>query len=239
MERAYWAPNEKKRRKANEAHSAFLQAEHDMKQVDMDRIYRDVPLGEIPWNRETLPEVLFELVKGEKVKPCRTVDLGCGTGNYAISLASMGFAVTGIDVSETAIKIAKENAKNRGVQCRFLVADVLGDLEEVDGTFDFAYDWELLHHVFPEKRRRYAENVYRILNTEGKYLSVCFSEKDLQFGGSGKYRETRLGTILYFSSENELRDLFKPYFNIKELKTIQIIGKPAPHIANYAFMEKK
>ena len=102
-----------------------------------------------------------------------------------------------------------------------------------------AYDWELLHHTYPEKRKKYVENVYRILNPRGNYLSVCFSEKDPQFGGSGKYRETPLGTILYFSSENESRDLFEPYFNIKELKTIKISGKFAPHLANYAFMEKK
>lgn len=145
----------------------------------------------------------------------------------------------GIDFSPTAIKIAKESAKKKGIECGFIVADVLGDLDEVKESFDFAYDWELLHHIFPEKRRKYVENVYRILNPRGKYLSVCFSEKDLQFGGSGKYRETPLGTILYFSSEDELRDLLEPYFNTKELKTIEISGKFAPHLANYAFMERK
>jgi len=112
-------------------------------------------------------------------------------------------------------------------------------LDEIEETFDFAYDWELLHHIFPEKRKKYIENVHRILNPGGKYLSVCFSEKDPQFGGSGKYRETPLGTILYFSSEDELRGLFDPYFNVRESKTIEISGKFAPHLANYAFMERK
>jgi len=205
----------------------------------MDKIYRNTPLEEIPWNIETPPDVLVELVESGKVKPCKTIDLGCGTGNYAIYLASIGFDVTGIDISPTAIKIAKENAKRKGVKCNFLVADVLGSLDEVKETFDFAYDWELLHHIFPEKRKKFVENLCRILSPRGEYLSVCFSEKDPHFGGSGKYRETRLGTILYFSSEDELRDLFEPYFNIKELKTIGIRGKPTPHLANYAFMERK
>jgi hypothetical protein len=81
--------------------------------------------------------------------------------------------------------------------------------------------------------------VHKTLNLGGKYLSVCFSEKDPQFGGSGKYRETRLGTLLYFSSADELRELFEPYFNIKELKTIEVTAKFVNHLVNYAFMEMK
>lgn len=210
-----------------------------MIQIEMDRIYREWPLGKIPWNIETPPDVLVELIENGKVKPCKTIDFGCGAGNYAIYLASIGFDVTGIDISPTAIEVARENAKKKEIKGNFLAADVLGDLEEVKETFDFAYDWELLHHIFPEKREKYVKNVYRLLNPGGKYFSVCFSEKDPQFGGSGKYRETRLGTVLYFSSEEELRDLFGPYFHIEELRTMGIRGRPTPHIVNYAFMEKK
>ena len=205
----------------------------------MERIYRKTPLNEIPWNIETPPEVLTRLVESGKVKPCKTLDLGCGTGNYSIYLASLGFEVTGIDISPTAIKIAQENAKRKGINCEFLVANVLGNLNKVKDTFDFAYDWELLHQIFPEQRRIYVKNVYEILNPGAKYLSVCFSENDPGFGGSGKYRKTRLCTILYFSSEDELRALFEQYFKIKELKTIGINGNPTSHLANYAFMEKR
>ena len=205
----------------------------------MDRIYRKLPLNEIPWNIETPPNELVQLVDYGKVKPCKTIDFGCGTGNYAIYLASRGFNVRGIDVSPTSIKIAKENARKKGIRCNFLVADVLDNLNEIKEKFYFAYDWELLHHIFPEQRKIYVENVYKILNLGGKYLSVCFSEKDPEFGGSIKYRKTRLSTILYFSSEDELRDLFEQYFNIKELKTIGIRGRPTSHLVNYAFMEKR
>ena len=205
----------------------------------MDEIYRKTPLNEIPWNIKTPPNDLVELVDSGKVKPCKTIDLGCGVGNYAIYLTNRGFTVTGIDISPTAIKIAKENAKKKGIKCNFLAANVLGDLSEVKETFDFAYDWELLHHIFPEKRKIYVQNMYKLLNPGGKYLSVCFSEKDPKFAGSGNYRVTRLNTILYFSSEDELRELFKPYFNIRELKTIIIRGRPKSHLANYAFMESR
>jgi 2-polyprenyl-3-methyl-5-hydroxy-6-metoxy-1,4-benzoquinol methylase len=153
---------------------------------------------------------LVNLIESEKVKPCRAIDLDCGAGNYAIYLASIGFDVTGVDISPTAIVIAKENSEKKGVDSNYLVADVLGDLHEVKRSFDFAYDWELLRHVFPEKRKKYVENVHKILNPKGKCLSVCFNEKDTQFGGSGKYAKTRIGTILYLSSKEELRDLFEP-----------------------------
>jgi SAM-dependent methyltransferase len=205
----------------------------------MERIYRKTPLNGVPWNIETPPDMLAQLVESGKVKPCKTIDLGCGTGNYSIYLASVGFDVTGIDISPTAIKIAQENAKKKRVKCNFFVANVLGNLSELTERFDFAYDWELLHHIFPDKRRIYIKNVHRILNPEGKYLSVCFSEKDAEFGGSGKYRKTRLDTVLYFSSEDELRTLFEPYFNIKLLKTIGVRGKPHSHLANYALMDRK
>jgi SAM-dependent methyltransferase len=213
--------------------------EETLEPVEPEDIYRTLPPEAIPWNIETPPETLVEMVESGKVKPCKTIDLGCGAGYYAIYLASRGFDVTGIDISPTAIKIAKEKAEKENVKCIFIVADVLGSLDEVKDTFDFVYDWSLLHHVYPEHRKKYIENVNRILNSGGKYLSVCFSEKDPHFGGSGKYRETPLGTILYFSSEEELKELFSAYFKIIELKTLEIEGKFSPHLANYAFMEKK
>lgn len=206
----------------------------------MDEIYKNVPLEKIPWNIETPPDILVKLVDSGKLKPCKVIDLGCGAGNYAIYLASKGFDVTGIDVSSAAIGMAKENAKEKKVNCHFLVADALADLAKVlKDAFDFAYDWELLHHIFPPERKKYIENVYNILNPAGKYLSVCFSNKDHHFGGCGKYRKTRLGTELYFSSEDELRKIFSSYFTISDLKTMEIKGKAVSHIVNYVFMEKK
>ena len=202
-----------------------------MKYADVDMIYQTQPLDTIPWNSETPPDALVELVQEGIVRPCKTIDLGCGAGNYAVYLAGLGFDVTGVDSSPTAIKIAGEHATKAGVQCRFIVADLLGDLHEVTGTFDFAFDWEFLHHIFPEDRETYIKNVHSILNPEATYFSVCFSEKDPQFGGSGNYRKTRIGTTLYFSSEPEIRELVLPYFVIRELKTIEISGRFGSHCA--------
>jgi SAM-dependent methyltransferase len=210
-----------------------------MKYPEMDQIYHNFPPDNLPWNIATPPEVLVDLVESGRVLPCRAVDFGCGAGNYAIYLAGRGFDMTGVDISPAAIRIATENAKKRGVQCRFIVADLLGDLHEIQETFDFAYDWELLHHVFPDDRKRYIRNVLAVLKPGGLYLTVSFSEEDPQFGGTGKFRSTRIGTTLYFSSEAEIRDLISPYFTIRELKTIDIYGKTGPHRAVRALAERR
>lgn len=202
--------------------------------VDIDGIYRRMPLDRIPWHSETPPDSLVELVRSGRVRPCRAVDLGCGAGTSAIWLAGEGFDVTGVDSSTTAIWIAREKAERLGVHCTFVVADLLGDIHEIEGRFDFAYDWEFMHHIMPEDRETYARNVHSLLNPGAAYLSVCFSEEDPQFGGAGKIRNTPIGTVLYFSSESEIRELFSPYFRIQELKTITVTGKFGTHRAIYA-----
>ena len=118
----------------------------------MERIYQNTPLEKIPWNIEIPLDVLVEIVDSGKVKPCKTIDLGCGTGNYSIYLANLGFEVTGIDISTTAVEIAKKNAKKKGIKSNFLVANVIGNLNEVTDKFDFALDWEMLHHIFPRAK---------------------------------------------------------------------------------------
>ena len=205
----------------------------------MEKIYSETPPEDIPWNFESPPKSLVELVESGCVQPSKTIDIGCGAGNYAIYLASVGFDVTGVDISPSAIAIAEANAKEENVSCRFVVADVLGGLAEIAETFEFAYDWSLLHHVFPKDRKQYVENVHRLLVPGGQYLSVCFSEKDASFGGTGKHRQTPLGTVLYFSSEDELRYLFEPYFDVTTLETVQVEGKRKPHLMNWCFMKKK
>ena len=199
----------------------------------MDDIYSRFPLSEIPWNNETPPYPLVELVESGKVKPCKAVDLGCGAGNFVVYLASLGFSMTGLDVSPNAIQIAKN------IKAKFIAIDLLGNLKGYKDTFDFAFDFEVLHHFSPKQRDKYVKNVFGLLNPGAKYLSISFSEIDQSFGGIGKYRKTVLGTELYFSSEEELNVLFNPYFKISEVKTIELKSKKATHMACYIFMEKR
>jgi 2-polyprenyl-3-methyl-5-hydroxy-6-metoxy-1,4-benzoquinol methylase len=203
----------------------------------MEQIYSDLPPQNIPWNLAEPPDLLVEAVASGKIKPCRTADLGCGTGNYAIWMARQGFEIIGIDFSRNAVKLAQESAAREKVDCRFEVADLLGDMSRFYGGFDFAYDWELLHHIFPDDRTRYLKNVHNLLRPDGQYLSVAFSETDPSFGGTGQYRDTPLGTKLYFSSIGELQKLYTPLFDIMELTVIEIPGSHGPHMAHKAWLK--
>ncbi|HEQ97920.1 MAG TPA: class I SAM-dependent methyltransferase [candidate division Zixibacteria bacterium] len=205
----------------------------------MEDIYRNMSLDKIPWNRPDPPQILIDAVESGKIGPCKTVDLGCGAGSHSIWLAKKDFEVTGIDISTEAIKIAKKQAEAAGVDCRFMVCDLLGDMSELNETFDFALDWELLHHIFPDDRPRYVKNVHNILKPGGTYFSLGFSENDPSFGGKGKFRETPIKTVLYFSSEGELRELFAPHFKILEMNTIEIPGKHGAHMAVASWLKRR
>jgi len=205
----------------------------------MERIYRDVAPADIPWNNETAPGILVRAVADRVPRPRRVIELGCGAGNNVMALARLDFDVTGVDVAEAAVEMGRRAAARAGVACRFVAADVVAALPFPEGAFDFAYDWELLHHIFPEDRASYVRNVAGLLAPGGTYLSVCFSEQDPQFGGRGKYRRTGLGTELYFSSEDEVAALLAGRFAIEELKTIDVCGKRGSHRAVWVLARRR
>lgn len=205
----------------------------------MNKIYGDMDPDDIPWNIETPPVLLQDLIKSKKLSPCRIIELGCGAGNYVRYFSKMGFDATGVDISDKAIDMARELATRDGVQCRFFVADVLGDMSDIKDKYDFVYDWELLHHIFPEDRNTYMENVHGLIKPTGRYLSVCFSEASTQFGGAGKYRKTPIGTVLYFTNEAEMEALLGRLFHVEELKSVDVEGKHGVHKAVYALVRPK
>jgi len=205
----------------------------------MEQIYDSAPLDKIPWNIEQPPKQLIELIDSSKIAPCHAIDLSCGTGNYAIWLATKGFQVTGIDFSNKAIELARSRAEHENVNCKFISGDLTDTDFKAYNKYEFAYDWEVLHHIFPDDRDKYIQNVVKILQEGATYFSVCFSEEDPDFGGVGKYRKTPLDTMLYFSSAEEIEQILEAHFEIKELTTGEIAGKYGPHKAVIVLASKK
>lgn len=210
-----------------------------MDATQLNHIYKTIPEDKIPWVMDHLPNCLLEVLNKQDIKACKIADLGCGIGTYSLCLARLGFEIFGIDYSEVAIEKAKQIFKLNQMKGEFITLDLTQKTERILPVSDFAFDYEVLHHIFPKDRVQYFKNVFDLLSDNGMYLSVCFSEDDKCFGGEGKFRKTPLGTTLYFSNENEIRQLSSPLFEILELKTIDIAGKPDSHKAIYCLMQKK
>ncbi len=204
-------------------------------EIPWEEIYRKVKNGKIPWESE-VPKELVGLVNSGRVKPCKAADIGCGTGHHAIYLAQNGFEVTGIDISQTALIKARQNAQEAGIPLKLVKKDILKGVGELQSTFDFVFDWRLLHHFHLEQMDAYMENVNKLLKPGGKYFSVSYSDKDSMHPGH-TFR-SRLGTIFYMHSIDDLNIHLDKHFKIVELRTARIGSTYSPRFVNYAFTEK-
>ena len=74
--------------------------------------------------------------------------VGCGEGKDAFDLASRGFKVTAVDISETRIENAKQKAAKNGIQsCEFHTGDAEDLSIFADSTFDLILCRAILHHL--------------------------------------------------------------------------------------------
>lgn len=86
---------------------------------------------------------IMRLANDRNPSEFKILDVGCGNGNIAIPLAALGFSVVGIDLSDVAIKAAKQAADETGIPANFLV----GGLEAVASKqFDVIICSEVLEH---------------------------------------------------------------------------------------------
>jgi SAM-dependent methyltransferase len=105
------------------------------------------------------------------------IDVGCGTGENALYLASRGLAIIGVDAAPTAIAQAQEKARLRSSSATFLVADALA-LEGLERTFDTAIDCGLFHTFSDADRVRFECSLHRTLRAGARYVLLCFSEQE-------------------------------------------------------------
>lgn len=86
---------------------------------------------------EILVEEVLKICEGGGIKTPRILEIGTGCGAISVSLASelKGAHIVATDISWEAIKVAKKNAHNNGVenQISFLIGDLF---QPVSGKFD-------------------------------------------------------------------------------------------------------
>ncbi len=150
--------------------------------------------GEPPWDIGRPQPAIVRLAEEGAIEGT-VLDVGCGTGENALYVASQGLAVVGVDAAPTAIDRARAKAAERDIEVEFLVADALL-LEGLGRTFDTAFDCGLFHTFSDADRIRFERSLHGTLRAGARYFLLCFSEH--QPGDAGPRRVT----------EREIRDTF-------------------------------
>ena len=150
--------------------------EQTIQKLNWEQFYQETPADLVPWETGEPDEQLVELVKSDILKKgARVLDAGCGLGTQTIYLAKQGFDTTGIDIAQTAIKKAQAHAKFHQAKANFIVTDVI-KMPFEDAEFDLVYDRGCLHHLDPEKRNLYADEVKRVLVPRGLLALTAFAD---------------------------------------------------------------
>jgi SAM-dependent methyltransferase len=102
------------------------------------------------------------------------LDAGCGTGENALHVASLGLRVMGVDVAETAVALAREKAEVRGIDAEFVVADAL-QLDRLGRRFETVLDCGLFHTFDGDERRGYVASLASVTERGATLHVLCFS----------------------------------------------------------------
>jgi cyclopropane fatty-acyl-phospholipid synthase-like methyltransferase len=105
------------------------------------------------------------------------IDVGCGTGENALYLASLGCEVVGVDFASAAIEKAMAKARERALGAQFLVWDAL-KLAELGRSFDTAIDVGMFHTLQPEQRAEYAASLRAAIRPGGRAYLLCWSARN-------------------------------------------------------------
>jgi len=136
-----------------------------------DASYHD---GPAPWDVGQ-PQPAIVRLASEGGFAGAVLDAGCGTGENALHLASLGLSVLGVDVAETALAIARAKADDRGVEVEFAVADAL-QLEGLGRRFATVLDCGLFHTFDSDERPGYVASLASVTEHDGTLYVLCFSD---------------------------------------------------------------
>ncbi|QMU31613.1 class I SAM-dependent methyltransferase [Adhaeribacter radiodurans] len=153
---------------------------------------------------------------------------GFGYGRNAKIFTDAGFKVTGIEISETAIDLAR---KHYGNDVRIHLGSVSAmpfDQELYDGIFCYA----LIHLLNEKERIKLINDCYHQLKPNGYMVFVAISKNDAAYGNGEKLSkdrfETKHGVQLFFYDSDSVEEEFGKY-GIVEFKEID---EPAKNMEN-------
>jgi SAM-dependent methyltransferase len=119
----------------------------------------------------TQPNALL-IATVESRKPGRAVDVGMGQGRNSVFLAMKGWDVTGFDISDVGLAVARKNAERAGVK--------LNAIRETDEAFSYGSDqWDLIAFIyepFPVTSAAYVERLRTSMKPGGFIVIESFGE---------------------------------------------------------------
>jgi len=196
-----------------------------------DKEYRNpkfVTRGDAP-QADTLRFLKF-LKKEQKyrVEDRVILDLGCGTGRNANYLADMGNKVIGIEISKTALNMAKIRAKDMGVEVDYRMGDIGEKYDIADNSIDIVLDITSSNSLDEKGREIYLNEVNRGMKKGGYFFvrALCKdgnkNVKNLLKASSGREYDTyilkEIGLTERVFSREDFIKVYSKYFKILHLE---------------------
>jgi SAM-dependent methyltransferase len=153
-----------------------------------DASYRD---GPAPWDIGQ-PQPAIARLASEGGFAGAVLDAGCGTGENALLVASLGLSVLGVDVAETALAIARKKAADRGIEVEFAAADAF-QLDRLGRMFETVLDCGLFPTFDGDERPGHVASLASVTKHDGTLYVLCFSD-DGPDTGPHPIREEELRT---------------------------------------------
>jgi SAM-dependent methyltransferase len=139
-------------------------------------------LGITPWERASethghLIAALLDREEAERKLPYGSaLDLGCGTGFWAVELARRGWQVVGVDNVPKALSAARERAEAAGVEVRFVLGDVTALQDAGIGSgFRFLLDLGCFHGLNDKQRVTMGREVNAVAASDGVLLELVWA----------------------------------------------------------------
>jgi len=202
--------------------------------ADWDAFYRE---GTPAWDTGKPAAELLSILKEGLVKRGSVLDVGCGSGANAVALARLGFDVTAIDFSPTAIERARTRAELAGVNIRFVLEDAFEFARSSPETFDFVLDAGFYHFVRQFALNQYLDFLWRVTRPGSSCLVIAGATGEAAEGGPPQVSEEEvrleLGRLFEFRHLRPCR-LESPYRPEGYLAWSCLLHRPVPPPLNQA-----
>lgn len=170
-----------------------------MSETDWEKHYQT---GDTPWEKgEASPGLVDFIARHRELRRGQVCVPGCGTGHDVRVWAKAGFSATGFDLAPSAIQMARERTRARGLQAEFVRGDFLHD--HPPRRFEWLFEHTLFCAIQPGCRDDYVAAVRRWLKPGGQFLAVFYMIPDTEGPPFGTTRD-------------EILRRFKPHLDLLE-----------------------